>query len=322
MKCINCGAENANGAKFCFNCGSSIVNDPQPQVSVDQTQDIPEIQPQYVPEQTQYEANQTQYAPDNTQYGYEQYGQPQYGYEQPQYVYAQPQYSYEQPAAPAKKSKKSTGVIVVLVVLLLAVLGFGGYIVYDYIDDGEGLFDGILNKETTAENEEEKGPEFIHVNKNKMYERGSVELWLVESKTYQGALNPASADEYYVTPLEDDPNSYYFGICFRVKNVSDEEIDFNNLYMAGSLDDKYDLSDRWELYYESADGSVFDNDSTIDPDEIKTVYFVCKVNNTYVETYKKLTLSFGFKSDFSKKPSNDDKGKESCDYIFEFVGVK
>ena len=47
MKCSNCGAENVNDARFCFNCGSSIMNDTQPVPTVDDTQDIPEIQQQY-----------------------------------------------------------------------------------------------------------------------------------------------------------------------------------------------------------------------------------------------------------------------------------
>lgn len=295
MKCSNCGAENVNDARFCFNCGSSIMNDTQPVPTMDDTQDIPEIQQQYDYEQPQY--------------GYEQ---PQYVPEQPQYVYEQNQYSYEKPAQPKKSSKAGVVIAVLVTVLLLLIAGI--VLCFGY---NEGWFD---SKAETQVTEEQKGPQIISISKDKLYKPGNVELWLTKCTRYEGSVKPSNADKDYIGPLEDISGSKYFVVSIRVRNVKKTDIDFSNTYLSGSLDDKYNLEDRLEIYYESDDGTEFDNNSIIEPGEAKTVYFVCSVPDSYADSYSKLALTFGFDSKFSSKPYT--KGKDACDYLFEVVAVK
>ena len=226
MKCSNCGAENVNDARFCFNCGSSIMNDTQPVPTVDDTQDIPEIQQQYDYEQPQY--------------GYEQ---PQYQYApvQSQYDYAQNQYTYELPAEPKKSSKIGVVIAILVTVLVLVIAGIVGWLGYN-----NGWFD--FEEEKIEEVEEGKGPQIISLSKDKLYKPGNVELWLIKCTRYEGGVKPRNADRDYVGPLDDIDGAKYFVISVRVNNVKKTDIDFDNLYLSGRLDDKYDLSDRLEIY--------------------------------------------------------------------------
>jgi len=311
MKCNNCGAENANGAAFCYNCGSSIAGNPQPQTA-EQAQSVQQTQPQYAPEQTQYGYQQPQYGYEQPQYGYEQ---PQYGYEQTQYGYEQTQQLYEQPDKPKKSGKKGTLIAVLIIVLLLVILGVFGYLAYE-----NGWFDDVFSNEQTQEAEEPQGPEMVNLVRNKLYERGNIELWLSECKNCEGAVMPSHADKDYITPIAEDKDSRYFVFCIRVKNLSNKDIDFDNVYLSGSLDDEYDISNNFNIYYETADGTEFVNDSIIEPNETKSIYLVCTVSNEFANTCKKMKVSFGCDSDFSSKPAT--KGKKACDYIFEILAVQ
>ncbi len=295
MKCINCGAENLDLARFCVSCGSAIVPVSQSQQfskqtrsSNDLTQDIPDFR--------------NEYAPNNAQYSYISE------------AYQQDAVCLPESAEPPKKKKKAGKIIaIIIVVLLLIGIGVGGYFAVS-----SGLLEIKINKNFNQELPEPVA-QVINLN-TPIHQAGTVEISLYDKYIQAGAVLPTEKPKDYETPLPDDSGSKYFVVIVNVKNVTKNNIDFNNTYIECNIEGKdytINYSKDVKVYYEIADGTEFSRNATIKPNETKKVYFVCPVSNNYADTYKSFILNFGFDSKLSSKPIN--KGFEACDYIFKFA---
>lgn len=132
MFCRKCGTKNADGARFCVNCGAeleppAIASQPEapvpPQATAPQAGPVPPVGP--VPPAG---------APTAPQ------GMPQTAYQQPYQ-----QAAYQQPAAPAKKSK--VPFIIGGVVAVLAILAVVGFVVMPMLNrgpwTGSMMLDGV-----------------------------------------------------------------------------------------------------------------------------------------------------------------------------------
>ena len=122
MFCRKCGTKNADGAKFCINCGAELANPqpaPQPGAPVPPQATVPQSAP--VPPAG---------APVPPQ------GAPQQPYQQA---------AYQQPAAPAKKSKAP--IIIGAVVAVFAILAVVAFVVMPMLNrgpwTGSMMLDGV-----------------------------------------------------------------------------------------------------------------------------------------------------------------------------------
>lgn len=95
-KCINCGNELIDEAKFCTKCGTTQPEQTETDIRSENTGFVSELQYEQNAGTGQPQQGYGQYQPDYNQYQ-SGYGQPQSGYGQPQQVYAQPQQVYGQP---------------------------------------------------------------------------------------------------------------------------------------------------------------------------------------------------------------------------------
>ena len=97
MKCKYCNFENADGTRYCENCGASLetssgVMDDMPDISAAPVQSS-------APQQSNDQSNSYGYGQTNNGYGQPNngYGQPNNGYGQPNNGYGQPNNGYGQP---------------------------------------------------------------------------------------------------------------------------------------------------------------------------------------------------------------------------------
>ena len=96
MKCKYCNFENADGTRYCENCGASLetssgVMDDMPDISAAPVQSS-------APQQSNDQSNSYGYGQSNNGYGQtNNYGQPNNGYGQPNNGYGQPNNGYGQP---------------------------------------------------------------------------------------------------------------------------------------------------------------------------------------------------------------------------------
>ena len=119
MICKNCGTQIPDGAVFCFNCGSSVDNQPaQPQ--------SPQPQPQQ-PAQPQYQQQAQPQYQQQAQPQYQQPAQPQYQqparpqYQQPIYQTNVYQQQYQPVQAPARRPT-ATALVLSIIGLVLSLL--------------------------------------------------------------------------------------------------------------------------------------------------------------------------------------------------------
>lgn len=282
MRCYSCGAENTDYARFCVKCGSAIISE-QAQGDFSGVQ---AFQPENYSEQFQH-ISQTPLDPGE-----------------------------QQPKSPKKKGKVGKIIAIVIAVLLLVGIGVGAFFA---ISSGWVEIKFNFNKEEEVPVEQA----YVFYLNTPVHNAGPVKITLRDKYIHEGAVEPTVMSKDYETPLPDDPNAQYFVIEIDVTNVSKNNIDFNNIYMDAKIkvgSNEYDATQGIEVYYEVNNGTELSKNSTIMPNETKRVYFVRSLYNDYVDEYSRYEINFGFDEKLSSKPLT--KGKEACDYIFNFVAVK
>ena len=145
MKCPICGAEIAEGSKFCEYCGSPLS---APAAPTPEAAPVRAAAPAPAPQQAQPQAQQAQ-----PQYQQPQAQQAQPQYQQPQAAYQQPRAAYQQPAAAQPASNKLN-----VWALVLGISSMGGAFTFVWvmflglIAIGIGIAGLVVSKKAKAQN--------------------------------------------------------------------------------------------------------------------------------------------------------------------------
>ncbi|MGN0573586.1 MAG: hypothetical protein ACI4IX_06570 [Acutalibacteraceae bacterium] len=138
-----------------------------------------------------------------------------------------------------------------------------------------------------------------------------------EEASWADSVLPSGYKEGLYPPyeLQDVSGQKYLVIKGKIKNVSSQDVNIDNIYLEAVFDEKYTFQSDCGLYVEDTEHTDFESFYvTISPLSERICYFVCQVSDELYKSAQSCDFYFGFDNEMSDNPRY--YGLKACDYSY------